>query len=149
MNRLPRIAALALGLALAGGALAQPQDNTPPPGAPGAGPQQRGGRAMDPQQQLQRLTKQLQLSADQQAKIGPILQQRDQQMQALRADNSGAPGDRRQKMMALMQQTDSQIDAVLTPAQRDQLKAIREKQQERMEQRRDQQHAPSASSSGG
>jgi periplasmic protein CpxP/Spy len=146
MNRLPRIIALTLGLALAGTALAQPQDGTPPPGA---GPQQRGGHAPDPQQQLEHLSKQLQLSSDQQAKIGPILQQRAQQVQALRADNSLAPADRRAKMMSLAQATDSQIDAILTPAQRDQLKAIREKQQERMEERRSQPRMPSSGSSSG
>ncbi|RDI99088.1 hypothetical protein DVT68_11450 [Dyella solisilvae] len=149
MTRLPRIAMLVLGLALAGSALAQSQGNTPPPpeGNAAGQPPQRGGRMPDPQQQLERMSKQLQLTSDQQAKLAPILQQRAQQMQALRGDNSLSPADRRAKMMALMQQSQSQIDAILTPAQRDQMKAMREKAQERMEERRSQ-RAPSSTGGG-
>ena len=119
MTRSSRFAVLALGLMLAGSAFAQSQ--TPPaPTTGGASPMLHPMHAPDPQQQLQHMTKQLQLTSDQQAKIGPILQQRAQQMQALRADNSLQPADRKAKAMSLMQDTTQQIDAVLTPAQRDQ-----------------------------
>ena len=148
MNRLSRFAALTLGLAIAGAACAQAQDNSSAATPAHAAPSEQGRRAPDPQQQLQRLTKQLQLSADQQAKIGPILQQRDQQMQALRADTSLSQADRRAKLMTLAQDSGKQIDAVLTPAQRDQLKAMREKAMERAQERRGQ-HVPSSSGSAG
>ncbi|WP_430391972.1 hypothetical protein [Dyella sp. 20L07] len=138
MNRLPRLAAFAFGLVLVGSALAQ--DN------PAPSPQHM--HAPNPQQQLQRLTKQLQLTSDQQAKIGPLLQQRDQQMEALRADKSLQPADRRAKVMALMQDTNTQIDGVLTQPQRDQMKAMREKAMERAQDRKGQ-HAPASSSSSG
>jgi protein CpxP len=143
MNHLPRLAALVLALTIAGAALAQPQDSTPP-----ANPQGQAAHAPNPQQQLERLTKQLQLTADQQAKIGPILQQRDQQAQALRGDSNLTPADRRAKMMSLMQESNSQIDGLLTDPQRAQMKAVREKAMERMQDRRGQ-HQPSSSSSGG
>lgn len=152
MSHPPRFAALALGLILTGSALAQSQDTAPPPAPAGSAatqPPGRGGHTPDPKQQLQRMSKQLQLTSDQQAKIGPILQQRAQQAQALRADNSLAPADRRAKMMSLVQDTEGQINAVLTPAQRDQWKAMREKAMERAEERRSQQHAPASGSSSG
>ncbi len=145
MHHLSRIAALTLGLAIAGVACAQAQDSSGST-APAHSPE--GRRTLDPQQQLQHLTKQLQLSADQQAKIGPILQQRDQQIQALRADTSLSHSDRRAKLMSLAQDSSKQIDAVLTNAQRDQLKAMREKAMERAMERRGQ-HVPSASNSSG
>ena len=143
MTRFPRFAALALGLALAGSAFAQSQNTPSHPAATG-----QHMHAMDPQQQLQHLTKQLQLTSDQQAKVGPILQQRDQQLEAMRGDTSLKPADRRAKAMSIMQDADGQIGAVLTPAQRDRLKAMREQAMQRMEERREQ-HAPAAANSGG
>jgi periplasmic protein CpxP/Spy len=149
MNRLSRFTALTLGLALAGGALAQQQDNSAPANAPQGQSQGKGQRMANPQQQLAHLTKQLQLTADQQAKIGPILQSRDQQVQALRADTSLSPSDRRAKMMTIVQDSTAQIDALLTNAQRDQWKAMREKAMEHQQERRSQGVPSSSGSSGG
>jgi protein CpxP len=143
MSRFFRFTALALGLALAGTSLAQAQDSTSP------APPHQGPHAPNPQQQLARLTKQLQLSADQQAKIGPILQSRDQQIQALRADTSLSPPDRRAKMMSIVQDSTKQVDALLTDAQRDQWKAMREKALEHQQERRSQGVPSSPASSGG
>lgn len=144
MNRLSRFAALALGLALAGTALAQPQDTQG--SSQGEG---KGQHAANPQQQLAHLTKQLQLTADQQAKIGPILQNRDQQIQALRADTSLSPSDRRAKVMTIVQDSTRQVDALLTDAQRDQWKALREKAMEHAQEHRGQGAPSSSGSSGG
>lgn len=138
MNRLSRFATLALGLALAGTALAQPQD--------AQAPNQAGQHAANPQQQLAHLAKQLQLTADQQAKIGPILQSRDQQVQALRADTGLSQPDRRAKLMTIVQDSTKQIDALLTDAQRVQWKALREKAMEHMQEHHGQ-GAPSSSGS--
>ena len=143
MTRLPCFAALTLGLALAGTAMAQSQAA---PGDPGTPPQHM--HRPNPQQQLEHLTRHLQLSADQQSKIGPILQQRSQQFEALHGDTSLRPAERRAKAMSIMQDSQQQIDAVLTPAQRDQWKAMRERAMERMEERRGQK-LPSSSGSGG
>ena len=116
-----RLAALALAsVAFAGTVSAQDAAGSPPPAA-GA---HRGG---DPQQQLAHLTKQLQLSPDQVAKIQPILQNRQQQMEALRSDSSVKGPDRRAKMMSIMQDTDTQVQAVLTDTQRQQYQQWREK----------------------
>jgi periplasmic protein CpxP/Spy len=154
MNRPFRFTALALGLALAGTALAQSQDNpsstaTSSSSAPSSAHQGKGQgqRAANPQQQLARLTKQLQLTSDQQAKIGPLLQSRDQQIQALRSDTSLGSSDRRAKIMSIMQDSTQQVDAQLTSAQRDQWKAMREKAMEHQQERRSQGVPSSASSS--
>lgn len=145
MSRFFRFTALALGLALACTSLAQAQNSTSP-----APPHQgQGPHAPNPQQQLAHLAKQLQLTADQQAKIGPILQSRDQQIQALRADASLSQPDRRAKMMTIVQDSTKQIDALLTDAQRDQWKAMREKAMEHQQERRSQGVPSSSASSGG
>lgn len=143
MNRLPAFAALALATALSGQAFAQQ-------GAPATAP--AGNQHMhkfDAQTQLQRLTKQLQLTSDQQAKIGPMLQQRDQQLQALQGDASLKPADRRTKAMAIMQGTQEQIGGVLTQEQNDKWKAMRERAMDRAQEKRGQKVPAAASSSGG
>jgi periplasmic protein CpxP/Spy len=148
MNRFYRFTALTLGLALTGTALAQ--TNAPSNPAPAQSEAQGKGQHMaNPQQQLAHLSKQLQLTADQQAKIGPILQSRDQQIQALRADTSLSQADRRAKMMTIAQDSTKQIDALLTDAQRAQWKAMREKAMEHQQERRSQGVPSSSGSSGG
>jgi len=132
---------LSLGLAFAGAAWAQ--QGTPP-----TAPTTKHLHAIDPQQQIERLTKQLQLTPDQQAKILPILQQRDQQLEALRSDSSLKPADRRAKAMSIVQSSNQQIDALLTEPQRTKAQAMREKAMERREEKRGQQAPASSSSSG-
>jgi len=137
MIRPTLLAVLVTAMALTGTAFAQAQST------PSDAPRQHM-HAMDPQQQLQHMTKALQLTPDQQAKIDPILQQRAQQIQALRADTTLKPADRRAKAMAIVQDSSKQIDAVLTDEQRARMKAMREKAMERMEEQRAQ-HTPASS----
>jgi Spy/CpxP family protein refolding chaperone len=148
MKRLAVFTTFALVAALSGAALAQ---QSPPPPDAGTAPPAKGNHmhAFDPQTQLQRLTKQLQLTPDQQAKIGPMLQQRDQQLQAVHTDASLKPADRRAKTMSIVQDSESQIGAVLTPAQLDKWKAMREKAMERMQEKHSQTVPSSPSSNGG
>lgn len=143
MNRLPAFAALALVAALSAPAFAQ-QDA--PATAP-AGHQHM--HKFDAQTQLQHLTKQLQLTPDQQAKIGPMLQQRDQQLQALQGDTSLKPADRRAKAMSIMQDSQNQIGAVLTQEQSDKWKAMREKALEHAQEKHGQQVPAAPASNGG
>jgi protein CpxP len=108
----------ALGIAGTGAAVAQPfQDTATPSDSAAAGP---AHQAPDPQRQTARLSRKLQLTPEQAAKIEPILQSRQQQMQQLRADNTLAPGDRRAKMRAIMQDSNTQLQAVLTDSQKQQ-----------------------------
>ncbi|HEX3470106.1 MAG TPA: hypothetical protein VHT28_02880, partial [Silvibacterium sp.] len=80
------------GLLSLAGSAALAQDNAAPQQAPGQSG--RGPGRMNPEAQLERLTKQLNLTADQQAQIKPILESRDQQAKQLWQDQSLAPQDR-------------------------------------------------------
>jgi len=60
---------------------------------------------MDPDRQLAHLTKTLNLSADQQTQIKPILLDRQQKMQVLWQDQSLSRQDRRSKAIAIQQDT--------------------------------------------
>lgn len=115
-----RFALLALALSsvtLAPIAFAQDSAPTGSDSSQSAGPQHG---APDPQKQAARLTKRLGLSADQSTKISTILQNRQQQISALRSDSSLSQQDRHTKMHAIQQDSDTQINAVLTPAQQTQ-----------------------------
>ncbi len=116
---------LTLGMAT-GAALAQDDSAAPPP------PQQgmHGHRGMNTDRQLKRMTKQLNLSADQQSQIKPILDSRQQQMQALWQDQSLSRQDRRQKMMGIQQDSSSKIEAVLSDSQKQQYEAMQQKMSE-------------------
>jgi Spy/CpxP family protein refolding chaperone len=85
------------------------------------GPQAGGGPMghgpMSPDQRLQMLTKQLNLTADQQEKIKPILESESQQMQTLRQDSSLSSEDRMSKMQQIRQSTRDQIKPNLTSEQ--------------------------------
>jgi Spy/CpxP family protein refolding chaperone len=81
----------------------------------GVGPQHR--MAMSPEQRLQRMTKALNLTDDQQQKIKPILESESQQMQTLRQDTSMSQQDKWGKMEQIRQTSTSQITPILTPDQ--------------------------------
>ncbi len=72
------------------------------------------------------LTRQLNLTADQQAKVDPILTDSENQMQAARKDNAD-------RVSQIIQKANAQIAAILTPEQQDAL----EKMSKDMESRRD------------
>jgi protein CpxP len=114
-----------LALGVTGAAFAQ--DNPPPPQDQNqAGPPQggRGGMRMDPNRQLERLTRELNLTSDQQAKIKPLLLERQQKMQALMQDQSGAPEDRRTQMRTISEGTNNSIKALLTDDQKQKFEAM-------------------------
>ncbi|OOG57884.1 hypothetical protein B0E48_06370 [Rhodanobacter sp. C03] len=91
-------------------------------------------QAPDPRRQTARLSRKLQLTPAQAARIEPILQSRQQQMQQLRADNTLAPRDRRTKMRSIMQDSNNQLQAVLTDSQKQQYQQM---QQQAMQHRQD------------
>ncbi|MGA2904350.1 MAG: hypothetical protein ABSD98_11000 [Candidatus Korobacteraceae bacterium] len=112
-------ALLAIAMACCGTAL-YAQDTMQGQGmGQGQGMSQGGGHhmQMSPDQRLQRLTQQLSLTDDQQQKIKPILEQEQQQMQALHQDTSMSQPDRMSKMQQIRQGTNDQIKSVLTPEQ--------------------------------
>jgi Spy/CpxP family protein refolding chaperone len=75
------------------------------------------GQPPTAEQRLQRMTKQLGLTDDQQQKIKPILENESTQMQSLRADTSLSQQDRMAKMQQIRQTTSEQITPILNADQ--------------------------------
>ncbi|HEY1803151.1 MAG TPA: hypothetical protein VGG45_01605 [Terracidiphilus sp.] len=103
-----------------------PDANQAPANAPQATQGQPGHphRQFDPSQFAAHLGKRLNLSSDQVAQITPILTARQQQMQTLRADASVSVQDRHTKAHAIMQDTNSKIEAVLNDQQKQQFEQM-------------------------
>ena len=115
MNRL--LLSTSLALALSGSlALAQQQDAAPAPTA-------KHHHAHNPQREAAKLSKKLNLSPDQTAKLEPILADRDSKIATLTNDKTISPVVMKQQMRAIHQQTRQQLAAVLTPDQLQQLKS--------------------------
>ena len=131
------LALFSLGL---GTALAQDdKDAAPAQGqSSGEGQPQGMGRHMGHRgmptadDQLKHLTQQLSLTADQQAKLKPILQDQQAQMEKLHSDSSFSREDRFSKMEELRQNYDTQIKSVLTDDQQKGFDKMREEQRSRM-----------------
>jgi protein CpxP len=129
-------ALLSLGVA----AFAQNDQSAPPPppasdqpsGQPGAGKHMGGRPMMSVDDQVKHLSKKLNLSSDQQAKLKPILEDQRTQMEAVHNDASLSRQDRMSKMQDLRKSSDEQIKAVLNPDQQKNFDKMRSEQQERM-----------------
>ncbi|MGB6974371.1 MAG: hypothetical protein WBD67_06790, partial [Terracidiphilus sp.] len=123
--------AIAGALLFGAGAVAA-QDNSAPNSAPAQAPGQASGqwgqrgRRMDPDQQLRRMTKQLDLTADQQSQIKPMLLDRQQKMQDLFQDQSLDRRTRRSRMQDIQRDTKSKIESVLTDAQKQKYEAMQQ-----------------------
>ena len=84
-----------------------------------------GGYGHDPATKLEKLTKKLSLTQEQQAKILPILEEKSQKMKALH-----------EQMKEARQQAVGKIEAELTPEQQVTFKKMREDRRKRMEEYR-------------
>jgi protein CpxP len=115
------ILSTSLALALSG-ALAFAQQ---PDAAPTQVPAENAHHhAHNPQREATRLSKKLNLSPDQTAKLEPILADRDQKLAALNNNNTTiSPLVMKQQMKAIHQQTMQQLATVLSPDQIQQMKA--------------------------
>ena len=126
--------ALCLGMnvaAVAQGAPAQPNNQTQAPqgasqqGAPQQGaPQQGAPQPMTMQQRMAGITQALSLTDAQQQQIYPLLQEAQQKMQALAADNATPIADRQAQADVVRKNLHTQIEAVLTPEQRQKLESL-------------------------
>jgi protein CpxP len=96
----------------------------------------RHGRQADPQQQVNRLGKRLNLTEDQKNQILPILTDRQQQMKSIHDDSSVPQQDRRAKMRSLWEDSDAKIKAVLNDDQKQKYDQMQQQRRERMEQHR-------------
>jgi Spy/CpxP family protein refolding chaperone len=106
-------ALLTLALACCGTALYAQQD-TMSQGGP-----QAGEHRMPPSadQRLAHMTKMLNLTPDQQAKIKPILENQQSQMESLHQDQSMSREDRMAKAQQIRQSSNTEIQQILTPDQ--------------------------------
>ena len=87
------------------------------PAGQGGGGQYGHGQPPTVEQRLQRMTQQLNLTADQQQKIKPILENESTQMQALRGNSSLSQEDRMAKAQQIRQTSAAQIKPILNDDQ--------------------------------
>jgi periplasmic protein CpxP/Spy len=102
------------------------------------GGQGGGGRRgpMSPDDQLKRMTKDFDLTADQQAKIRPLLVDAQKKMEDVRNDSSGDRQTMRQKMMQIRQDTNDQIRALFDDNQKEKFDKQEQERQDRPQNRR-------------
>ena len=95
---------------------------------------------------MQKLSQELNLTADQQAKIKPIFQQARAQGKTIHQDASLTKEQKMAKMKELHQTTMAQMNEILTPEQQTQWKQLREQHRAQWQQRHQQQQqtAPGA-----
>ena len=79
---------------------------------------------MGPELQLAELTKELQLSAQQEKALAPIVAERDQKAKALIADTSMGPLQKLRKAQGIQKNFREQAGKVLTPDQVQKLEAL-------------------------
>lgn len=123
--------------------LAAPMMAAGVPAAPyqggGYGGGQRGGgrgRPMSPDEQWKRMIKDFNLTADQQAKIKPILADEQKKMGDLRNDSSADRQTMRGKLMQIRQDTNDQVRALLDDKQREKFDKQEQERADRMQNRR-------------
>ena len=111
---------------------------TPYQGGGYGGGQGGGGRRgpMSPDDQLKRMTKEFNLTADQQAKIKPILVDAQKKMEDMRSDPIADRQTMRQKMMQIRQGTNDQVRALLDDKQKEKFDKQEQERQDRMQNRR-------------
>jgi len=103
-------------------------------GAPAAQNQQgqrMGGRRGNPEQRMERMTKELSLSADQQVKVKAILEDGRAKMMAAR-DPNASRDDQRARMMDLRKAESDHIKAVLDDGQKAKFDEMQKREMERM-----------------
>ena len=122
-------ATILLGALLSAGTLlAQAPDQ---PQAPDANAPQvtqthpgRKHRTFDPAKQAAHLGKRLGLSSDQVTQITPILADRQQQIEGVRADTSLTQQDRRTKIRAIFEDSKNKLEAVMNETQKQQFEQM-------------------------
>jgi periplasmic protein CpxP/Spy len=89
-----------------------------PPSGQGSGGGNHG--MMSPNEQLARMTKRYNLSANQQNEIKPILLGQQAQMQEMYGDSSLSPDERKAKMRSIRSDYNTKIESILTDDQKKQ-----------------------------
>jgi len=121
---------------LSGYAVVQGADQVPPgqgQGGPARGAVKRG--QMGAGERLERMSRHLNLTDEQKAKIKPILEDEDQRLKALRDDGSLTRDQQREKLRSIRQETHEKIRPLLTPEQQKKIDDARAKALERQKTR--------------
>ena len=126
-------------------AVAQDNSNSGQQPAPGGETYGHGNghRHLDPAKRTEMLTKQLNLTSDQQAKVLDILKSEQSQMESLRSDSSVPQADRHAKMMEIHKASDDQIRARLDANQQQKFDAMQNKHEQWQGHHQDGQAPPS------
>jgi protein CpxP len=112
------------------------QQGPPPGGGPGGPGGGRGGM-MNPERRVEMLQKQLKLSDDQTVQVKTIFADERSKTEALRANTSLSRKDMRSQMMAINQDRETKMHALLTPDQATKYDEMQAKERERMQERRE------------
>jgi protein CpxP len=96
-----------------------------------------GRRHFDPAKRTDMLTKQLDLTTEQQPKVLEILKSEQSQMEKLRSDSSAPPEDRRSKMMEIHKTSNDQIRALLDSNQQKKWDAMQSRREAWQEHKKD------------
>lgn len=113
---------------------ARAQTDAPPP-PPGQGPPPGGYHRGGPGHRVEMLQHRLNLSADQTAQVKALLETERTKMEALRSNTAAAGEDRRSQMMAIHQDTETKLRALLTPDQVTRYDAMQAEMREHREDR--------------
>jgi periplasmic protein CpxP/Spy len=105
-------------------------------GQGGGGRRGPGPGPMSPDDELKRMTKEFNLTGDQQSKIKPILVDQQKKMEDLRNDSSGDRQAMRQKMMQIRQDTNDAVRAQLDDKQKEKFDKQQQEREDRMQNRR-------------
>lgn len=77
---------------------------------------------------MDQLTGQLNLTAEQQIKLRPIIEDEEQQIQAVRDDSTLNQQERRRRITNIRNTAKPQIEAILTPDRQKKFAALKEKE---------------------
>ena len=126
------VGAVACSIAVSG--LAQNSGGNDQQSASAGGPSEQGygHRHLDPEKRAAMLTKQLNLTSDQQPKVLDALKSEQSQMEKLRSDSSLSQDDRRSRMMEIHKASNDQIRGLLDAGQQkkwDEIQSRREQWQ--------------------
>jgi periplasmic protein CpxP/Spy len=91
---------------------------------------------------LEWMTKELNLTEDQQAKLKPILADEAKQMHSVKEDTTLTQDQKRDKMKEIRQKTDSQVNDILTPDQQKKYADLKAEQQQKMRQQKQEESKP-------
>jgi periplasmic protein CpxP/Spy len=114
-------------------------------GQPKGGPGQMHERIKE---RMENLSKELNLTKEQQEKIRPIIENEMKEMQAVRSNDSLTKEQKREKVKAIRQTTQAELNKILTPEQQKKYAEMQENARQKMAERnKNRQHEPEDSNS--